>query len=301
MREAFIDKSFHAKSLAMIVQANEIIADHAAQGFLLTLRQLYYQFVSRGLIANKQSEYKRLGSLINDARLAGLIDWDAIEDRTRYLRAIPHWRNPRAFMQSVTPQYAENLWAEQEVYCEVWIEKDALVGVIEGVCDEFRAPYFACRGYNSQTEQYIAGKRLARFVDAGKSIVIFHLGDHDPSGIDMSTDNQSRLEMFSGGSIDFRRLALNMDQVEQYEPPPNPAKDTDSRFNNYYAEYGNDCWELDALSPTVIAAIVRKAIVSVIDENEFERSKKAERDNQVLLEKAAREWLRVSRYVARMR
>src|ERR1700722_6265193 len=92
--EQFVDRKFQDGSLALIEKANEIIADYQAQGFTLTLRQLYYQFVSRDIIPNKQSEYKRLGSVINDARLAGLIDWSAIEDRTRNVRTISTWDHP---------------------------------------------------------------------------------------------------------------------------------------------------------------------------------------------------------------
>ena len=85
----YTPKRFSAGSLAMIEKANEIIADYAAQGFTLTLRQLYYQFVSKDLLPNKQAEYKRLGSVINDARMAGMLDWEAIEDRTRNVKHQP--------------------------------------------------------------------------------------------------------------------------------------------------------------------------------------------------------------------
>jgi len=87
---AYKDKNFSPSTLAVIDQANEIIDEYQTDGLKLTLRQLYYQFVSRALIANKQSEYKRLGSIINDARLAGLVDWKAIEDRTRNLKRNSH-------------------------------------------------------------------------------------------------------------------------------------------------------------------------------------------------------------------
>src|SRR2546428_272641 len=89
---------FSPKSRETIAQANVIIADYEAQGFTLTLRQAYYQFVSRGLIPNTDREYKRLGSIINDARMAGLIDWDSIEDRTRFLRSLSHWDDPSDIM-----------------------------------------------------------------------------------------------------------------------------------------------------------------------------------------------------------
>ena len=168
MKEAFINKKFSAPSLSLINHANQIIREYARQGFTLTLRQLYYQFVSRALIPNKQTEYKRLGSVISDARLAGLIDWSATEDRTRYLRRLSTWDEPADIIDSAAHSYRIDMWARQPVAPEVWIEKDALVGVIQGVCEERRVPYFACRGYSSQSEQYSAGKRMEAALADGR-------------------------------------------------------------------------------------------------------------------------------------
>jgi hypothetical protein len=128
--EAFIQRAFRPDSQRIIEQAVEIIEDYTAQGFTLTLRQLYYQFVARDLIPNRQSEYKRLGSIINDARLAGLIDWDMIEDRTRNVRKVSAWESPQEIVSAIAEQYKEDLWAGQSQRVEVWIEKDALVGVV---------------------------------------------------------------------------------------------------------------------------------------------------------------------------
>jgi hypothetical protein len=100
---------------------------------------------------------------------------------------------------------------------------------------------------------------------AGKDKVILHFGDHDPSGMDMTRDIRDRLRLFGAGSVDVRRLALNMDQIEQYEPPPNPAKESDSRFENYLAEYGDESWELDALEPDVLAKIVSDELDTIIE------------------------------------
>ena len=243
-RIAYIDKKFSADTIAVIDRANVIIEDYQAQGFDLTLRQLYYQFVARGLIPNKDSEYKRLGGIVNDARLAGLIDWAAIQDRTRNLGSLAHWESPNSIINAVASQYRRDLWAGQPYRPEVWIEKDALVGVIEGVCNELDVPFFSCRGYTSQSEMWAASQRLESYLPDQKPLIL-HLGDHDPSGVDMSRDIRERLELFMGG-VEFDRLALNMDQVQQYAPPPNPAKITDSRAVGYIAIHGDESWELDA-------------------------------------------------------
>lgn len=219
-REAFIDHDFRPPTKAIIDQANAIIVSYQAQGFTLTLRQLYYQFVARDLIPNRQTEYKRLGSIVNDARLAGLIDWSAIEDRTRNVRG-GDWgyEDPSDAISSLASGYSEEFWTAQPRHVEVWIEKDALIGVIEPVCRRWRLPYLGCRGYVSQSEQYAAGKRFARMDRVGRSPVVLYLGDHDPSGMDMTRDHVDRLAMFARWPVEVRRLALNMSQIEEYDPP----------------------------------------------------------------------------------
>ena len=145
MKIQYVERDFAPRSLEVIDLANEIIEVYRAQGFDLTLRQLYYQFVSRGLIPNRDSEYKKLGSIVNDARLAGLIDWERIQDRTRNVRRLSHWEDPAGVIKSALASYHVDYWEGQEYRPEVWIEKDALVGVIEGVCEELDVPFFSCR------------------------------------------------------------------------------------------------------------------------------------------------------------
>ena len=261
------DFKFRARALSMIRTANEIIAEYADQGFDLTLRQLYYQFVSRDLIPNTQKDYKNLGSIINDARLAGMIDWDTIVDRTREVRALPHWDGPEDIIEAVSEQFNVDRWKGQPFRPEVWIEKDALVGVFERVCRDLDIPLLSCRGYTSQSEMWGAAQRMLRHRKTKQTPVVFHFGDHDPSGKDMSRDITDRLELFTGRALKFERLALNMEQVEEYEPPPNPAKITDSRANAYIAEFGNESWELDALEPSVLEGLVRNAIEGIIDQD----------------------------------
>lgn len=286
----YVPKSFKKASIERIDQANAIIATYAAQGFDLTLRQLYYQFVARDLIPNTEKSYDSLGALISDARLAGLIDWDAIQDRTRNLRSNSHWDSPESIVEACASQYRIDRWANQTYRPEVWIEKDALVGVIEGVCTELDVPYFSCRGYTSQSEMWRAGQRLRRYIRGRQTPVIFHFGDHDPSGIDMSRDIQARLAMFCGEDVDLRRIALNMPQIEEFQPPPNPAKMTDSRFHAYSIEFGDESWELDALEPATIVELIRESIAGIRDEDEWEESGHRERHESGQLQLVANSW-----------
>ena len=284
MRQAFIDKNFRTASLDLIALANRIIDEYAEQGYSLTLRKLYYQFVARGHLANTVKNYNRLGSVINDARLAGYIDWLAIEDRTRNVVRNPHWDSPADAVRAVANQYRVDLWAAQPRRIEVWIEKEALTGVIAATCERLDVPYFACRGYVSQSEQWRAYQRSRRH-----PITILHFGDHDPSGIDMTRDNDDRLNAVFGGDVEVMRLALNMDQVEEYSPPPNPAKITDSRFQDYAANYGTESWELDALEPSVINTLIEDNVINIRDDDLYmqaviEQEEGRERLNEIVEE-----------------
>jgi hypothetical protein len=295
--EKFIEHRFHTKSRKLIATANTIIADYQAQGFTLTLRQLYYQFVSRDVIPNSQNEYKRLGQVINDARLAGLIDWSAIEDRTRNVRAWGYRSSPDEAVRILASQYAENAWATQPRHVEVWIEKDALIGVVEPVCGRYRLPFFACRGYSSQSEQYDAGKRFAKAQHDGRKPLVLHLGDHDPSGMDMTRDNRERLAMFARHGVEVKRLALNMDQIEKYDPPPNPAKESDSRAGSYIEQYGESSWELDALSPLVIDKLIEKAVKKVLDKDAWATAMEREAEGKATLKLISDSYSQVKDFV----
>jgi len=291
----YTPRKFSPESLAMIEKANAIIAEYESQGFALTLRQLYYQFVARDLIPNNVRSYKNLGSVVNDARLAGLIDWNHITDRTRSLKGRSHWDSPADIIEAVSNSYHIDMWARQEWRPEIWIEKDAVAGVVEGVCRELDVPYFSCRGYTSQSEMWVGGQRIASWRKSKKqqTPIIFHFGDHDPSGKDMTRDIVDRLELFMGG-VKLERLALNMDQVEKYDPPPNPAKITDSRSTAYIAEFGAESWELDALEPKVITDLIRKNINALKNKKIWAEDEQRLEIEKKLLGKVSKYWNKIS-------
>ncbi len=292
----YVGKNFSAGSREIIDNANEIIEEYQKQGFDLTLRQLYYQFVSRDLIANKQTEYKRLGSIIVNARLAGEVDWEAIVDRGRNLKKDPHWDSPSDIVSACAQQFRYDKWRDQEYRPEVWIEKDALTGVIEGVCKQLQVPYFSCRGYTSQSEMWVGARRLVDFAAGGQTPFIIHLGDHDPSGIDMSRDITDRLELFmehEGRATQFKRIALNMNQVQRYNPPPNPTKVTDSRAPAYIRVHGHDSWELDALEPRVLVNLIRRTVISIREEDKWKEQLRRERIAKEALAFASYNWERI--------
>lgn len=267
MKRAYCDFNFRANTLEIIETANRIINEYKAEGYDLTLRQLYYQFVARDIITNKQSEYNKLGTAINNGRLAGLIDWNSIVDRTRKHEENPHWDNPADIINGAADGYAIDTRADQNDYIEVWVEKDALVGVIERACEPLDIGYLSCRGYVSQSAMWRAAMRFIPQERNGQvCTILLHLGDHDPSGIDMTRDIQDRLSMF-GSEVEVKRIALNMEQVEKYQPPPNPAKTTDSRYEKYISEYGENSWELDALDPRIITKLITRQVAEYTDED----------------------------------
>jgi hypothetical protein len=296
MKQPYITKRFNRSSLDVIAKAEEICNDYARQGLDLTIRQLYYQFVARDLIRNNLNEYKRIVQIMNDARMAGLIDWSHIVDRTRFLRGNGHWDNPADVLKSAAYGFMRDRWALQPERVEVWIEKDALVGVIQNPCSTWDVPYFACRGYSSVSELRRAGQRLARYERQGKHTTVIHLGDHDPSGIDMTRDIEDRLRVF-GSSVDIHRLALNMNQVEQYEPPPNPTKMTDSRSNGYVDLHGYQCWELDALDPTTIQTMVETEILTHLDRDQWDRDVSDDEADRDRLHQIADRWEDILTYL----
>jgi hypothetical protein len=199
-----------------VITCHRLVAPH--------VQKLFSQWEELDLLCGLLDEstvaqYKRLGRIICDAREGGLIDWDAIEDRTREVNTHSAWKSPASIIGAAAKQYQEDPWRNQMHRPEVWIEKEALLGVIEGVCTELRLPYFAHRGNNSQTLQYEAGKRFARFLDQGLIPLVLHLADHDPNGIDMTRDVITRLELYAKQEIEVRRIALNLDQERRYRPP----------------------------------------------------------------------------------
>lgn len=268
MKEAFIDKNFSAASLQTIELVNAILEEYRRQGFRLSLRQLYYQLVARDYIPNNLRSYKNLGSLVSNARQAGYVDWDMIEDRNRETVIPSHWESIGQIVRAVAAQFRIDKWKTQPYHIEVMVEKDALSGVLAPICNRLDIGITANKGYSSSSTMYEIGQRLQeKLVANGKKVCILYLGDHDPSGIDMTRDVADRLMMYSySGQVKVERLALNWDQIEQWRPPENPAKETDARFQNYAAQFGESSWELDAIEPRQLASLVEEAVLARRDD-----------------------------------
>lgn len=288
MKQRYSDQRLSAAKVAFIEVLNGIVEEYVAQGFRLTVRQVYYQAIARDIIPdewvdqaynvkngldpmtkNTVKNYKRLAGILDEGKMAGLVDWDAIEDRTREFNRRSRWSGPGEILQGAARSFHMDLWTDQEHRCFVVVEKEALAGVLEGVCHKWDVPLLAARGYPSGTvlREFAVSDLIPCFGKERQTPVIIHLGDHDPSGIDMSRDLAERFYTFTAGKQGgrynnemFKRVALNMDQIEEQSPPPNPAKATDARFAAYQEKFGDESWELDALQPRYLVELVERNI-----------------------------------------
>ena len=277
-RIAYIEKKFRDDKMQLLLVINEIMNDYAGQGYDLSLRQLFYQLVSRDIVPNTMKEYKNLGTLVNDGRLAGILDWSQIVDRGRELVEPPHWTDPADIVRAAASSFRIDKWENQENHVLVSVEKQALEGVLGPVCNRLDVDFIANKGYSSQSTMWNLGRKLLDLrEDCDKNIVVLYLGDHDPSGLDMDRDVEKRLSMFSEGPVEFSRLALKWEQIEELKPPENPAKLTDSRAGKYVAEFGDSSWELDAIEPKALDEIVTRAVESYLDMDLWAEAQEKER------------------------
>lgn len=282
MKVAYKNWSPKAQTLETLACVNDIVNSYQERGYTLTLRQLFYQLVTKNIIENDQPQYDRLGRILTNAREAGIIDWDAIEDRTRGRVGLPRWDNPKGALASALDRYRRDKWQNQKYRIFVWVEKEALAGVIERACfhEKIQVGYVCCRGYMSASTIYREARTIAYYSKyCDQTPIVIHLADHDPSGMDMTRDNVERLQLYSGleysyvpkpGCFILKRIALNYDQVEEYNPPPNYAKIKDSRAADYIAQFGRSSWELDALDPDTLVKLVRDEINQWLDPVKWE-------------------------------
>lgn len=199
----FRDIRMNKANKARLEVVNGIIEEYQDQGYILTLRQLYYQLVSRDIIPNLQKEYAKLSSLLKEGRMAGVVDWDAIEDRLRKPSSPASFDSPEDILNAAINQYALPRQEGQEVYLEVWVEKDALSGVLRRVTEKYHIPILVNRGYSSVSAMFDSYQRFKRAYKGNQSVKVLYLGDFDPSGVDMIRDIRSRVIEFIMGDFSF--------------------------------------------------------------------------------------------------
>jgi len=275
MKEKFRDTGFQKKKLILLDKIKEILAEYHSQGIKVTLRQLYYQLVTRLVISNKSNEYHKLSSTLTKARYTGHIDWDAVEDRVRIPEIPSTFRNVGHLLQVAAKSYQLDRWQDQEYYIELWTEKDALSSVITPITEKYQVTFCVNRGYTSASSMYESAQRLSMQED--KKLVILYLGDFDPSGLDMDRDIKDRLTEF-GIEVEVIRVGLTLDQVKEYQLPSNPAKENDPRSKWFNEEYGDESWEVDALKPEVLYKLIEFTLLSYLDFEKYELVRKREQE-----------------------
>lgn len=275
---------YETKKAMLARESKEILNGYSSA---ITLRQLYYRLVSKNLIENKQSQYQYLSRTIRDARLQGSVNWRSIEDRTREFkggdtsRVNPDRRIKRSLrlLKRAYRRHALPKWMGQSNYVEVWFEKEALSSLFGDVCNPRNITYFPARGYSSITQLKEAADRLKR-VDQDRDKTILYFGDFDPSGQDIERNITERLENTFGVSLQVERVALTKEQIDKHELPPQPAKKTDARYQDFVKEHGNKAVELDALEPDLLKSYVRDKIGEYFDQDYYQEEVKTKEEEE---------------------
>lgn len=282
MKEEFRTIKFHKRNVILLEKIKEILQKYDERGIKVTLRQLYYQLVSKDLIPNKQSAYSKLSTLLTNARYTGDIDWDAIEDRVRIPKIPNTFEDINSLMRAAAQSYHLDRWEGQEYYIELWTEKDAISSVISPITKKYQVTMSVNRGYSSATSMYESAQRFLDHED--KTLVLLYLGDHDPSGLDMDRDVRDRLKEF-GVDVSVIRIGLTMQQIEELNPPQNPAKITDPRATEYIKKYGAVSWEVDAIPPEELQQLIEKNVLEYLDLGKYHEILKRENEEREEIKK----------------
>lgn len=243
----------------------------------MTIRQLFYRLVSVEEIENCLRDYRRVSASMTKARESGEIPWEWIVDRSRPVYSAATWSGLEEYGNVVARSYRRNAWQDQPCHVEVWSEKDAIVGSIEGVCDDYAVPLRAIRGFSSATvAQEVAALFNKLNHDDGKEIVVFYIGDHDASGRGIEQDIRDRVLRYGGGQFRIRRLAILAGDIDRFKLPPLRVKEQDPRASSFLCKYRDRCVEVDALPPEELRTRIRSAIEEVIDGGAWDRAMKVE-------------------------
>lgn len=262
MKEAFREQKITPKRMEMIKIINRVLKEFEEQGYRLTLRQLYYQLVSQTIIENKIQEYAKLSQTLVISRMNGLTDWEMIEDRIRKPHLLYWVHDIGDAIKDTIRHYRLDRQLGQPNQIEIWTEKDAVSNILKRVTTLYHIRLMVNRGYSSCSAMYEAFNRMD---GSNQTKIILYVGDHDPSGLDMLRDIDERLEEFGLSNFKIVPVALTKEQIQKYDPPPNPAKITDPRAGWYISKYGEESWELDALKPDVLEKIVDDAVLEYLD------------------------------------
>jgi hypothetical protein len=252
------------KSLDLI----EAMAAIASGAHPITGRGVGYKLFTSGLTPSMAArEMQRVYRLLKEARERGIIPWSWIVDEAREFERAPSWNNPAEFAEAASRQYRRDFWNQQSVRCEVWSEKGTLRGVLAPVLDTFGVGFRVMHGFCSSTVVHDIAED-----DDGRPLIGLYVGDWDPSGLYMSErDLPDRLAKYGGNHVDIRRIALTQEQLAPLPSFPAADKHKDTRFKWFTENFGDRCWEIDALDPNELRARVEREITALIEPSAWQR------------------------------
>ena len=242
----------------------------------MTTELHYSAIMDRGLIPKDETRgYRVIQRRLLQLRELGVIPYGHIADNARTVHRRNRYQSPEDYARVAAEFYLRDYWADSSVRVEVWLEKDALVGVLRPVVvEECGLDLFVTRGYASVS--YL--QSAADFIrEDGRPTYIYLLTDFDPSGLGIAETVCTELQRRTHSTeVHVERLALNREQVEELSLPTRPTKKTDSRSRKFIREHGTDCVELDALSPETLRSLTRASIERHMEPEKLHGMKLAE-------------------------
>jgi hypothetical protein len=268
-----------------MARIREQLYETLASGHPMTVRQVFYRMVSRpdALIQKTEAEYKQtVGRLLVEMRLDGEIPFGWVADNTRWMRKPRTYGSLEDVLRHTAQTYRRDLWDSQDAYVEVWIEKDALAGVVFEVTAAWHVPLMVSRGFSSITFLHTAAEAIE---EAERPAYLYYFGDHDPSGVHIDRSIEDHLRRFAPeAEINFRRVAVLEEQIAAWNLPTRPTKRTDSRSKSFVG----DSVEVDAIPPDQLREMVEGCITAHIDPDRLDRLRDVEAQERKTLQEYAR-------------
>lgn len=252
----------------------------------MTVRQVFYRMVSDGVIGKTEAEYKgTVCRLLANMRREGEIPFGWIADNTRWMRKPRTYSSMEDALNSTARAYRRALWDNQDCYVEMWLEKDALAGVLVEETKPWDVPLMVTRGYPSISYLYEAAEAIE---DYDRPTYLYYFGDYDPSGMDITRFVEKEIREYAPeAEIYFERVAVTPSQIEEMRLPTRPTKQSDSRSKAFVGE----SVEVDAIKPRVLRQMVEQCITRHVDPHALEITRRFEAQEKLQLQEFARGWL----------
>ena len=243
----------------------------------MTVRQVFYQATVQDVVEKTEAGYTKVQTDLVQMRRSGVLPYDWLADNTRWQRKPRSFDGIEQALTHTVKFYRKNLWAAADCYVEIWLEKDALAGVVMPVTASYDVPLMVARGYASLSFLHSAADFIGQLDVATH---IYHFGDFDPSGVNAAEKIEQTLkEMAPEAEIHFERVAVQPWQIEEWDLPTRPTKTSDTRSKNF----GEISVELDAVDPDRLRGLVGDVIERHLPGHEFNILKAAEESERTII------------------